>query len=176
MRRHFLFSLLYFGTSLSTTPPLRLASYFASLFVRWRRAFMPLLTSSLSRPRPGAQFLENGDIVNSVNFPETRLEARSDTTVRIAIVNENKTGVLASILGELASANINILQQVNRSRDTIAYNVIDVELDTLSSGKFKSWAELQEGLTMVDGVISSRFMNDVYGTGYAKQISGQYFV
>mmetsp|Transcript_31275 Transcript_31275/g.61981 ORF Transcript_31275/g.61981 Transcript_31275/m.61981 type:complete len:469 (+) Transcript_31275:63-1469(+) len=122
------------------------------------------------------KFLENGEIVNSVNFPETRLEARSDTTVRIAIVNENKAGVLANILSELASANINILQQVNRSRDSIAYNVIDVELDTLSSGKFKSWSELQEGLTMVDGVISSRFMNDVYGTGYAKQMGGQYFV
>ncbi|GMH84620.1 hypothetical protein TL16_g09977, partial [Triparma laevis f. inornata] len=121
-------------------------------------------------------FLENGEIVNSVNFPECRLESRSDTTVRIAIVNENKTGVLAAILGELANANINILQQVNRSSSNIAYNVIDVELDTLSSGKFKSWAELQECLTMVDGVISSRFMNDVYGTGYAKKVEGSYYV
>ena len=122
------------------------------------------------------QFLENGTIVNSVNFPETKLEARGDTTVRMAIINENKTGVLANILQAISDANLNILQQVNKSRDNIAYNVIDVELDSLADGKFQTWSELQETLTMIDGVVSSRFMNDVYGTGYAKKVEGQYFV
>ena len=111
-----------------------------------------------------------------MNFPETKLEARGDTTVRIAIVNENKTGVLANILQAVSDANLNVLQQVNKSRDSVAYNVIDVELDSLASGKFQSWSELQETLTMIDGVVSSRFMNDVYGTGYAKKVEGQYFV
>ena len=124
-----------------------------------------------------SRFLEAGEIKNSVNFPECLLDARADTTLRICIVNENKSGVLASILNCVSEANLNVLQQVNKSRANIAYNVIDVEIDVLGSGKFKSWSELQEAITMVDGVVSSRFMNDVWGTGYAKKTeSGAYFV
>jgi len=123
------------------------------------------------------RFLESGEIVNSVNFPETILDAREDTTLRICIVNENKSGVLASILNCVSDCNLNVVQQVNKSRGDIAYNVIDVEIDELSDGAFKSWAELQKSITMVDGVVSSRFMNDVFGTGYAKRTEeGTYFV
>ena len=75
----------------------------------------------------------------------------------------------------LAAANMNILQQVNKSKGDVAYNVIDVELCEIT-GELKTWSALQKTLTMIDGVISSRFMNDVYGTGYAKQIEGEYFV
>ena len=121
-------------------------------------------------------YLESGTIVNSVNFPETKLEARGDTTVRIGIINKNEKGVLAKILGVISDANLNILQQVNKSRNDVAYNVIDVELDSLGDGKFQTWSELQERLTMIDGVVSSRFMNDVFGTGYAKKVEGNYFV
>jgi D-3-phosphoglycerate dehydrogenase len=124
------------------------------------------------------QFLETGAIRNSVNFPETKLDVRSDTTVRIALVNENKSGVLANVLTQIADARLNILQQVNRSKGNIAYNVIDVELDDLATGdgQFKTWSALQEQLTMIEGVISSRFMNDIYGTGYAKKVAGNYYV
>ena len=123
------------------------------------------------------QFLETGVVRNSVNFPDTKLDVRADTVVRICLVNENKSGVLAEVLKVLAEGNLNILQQVNRSKGAIAYNVIDVEFDDLSSkGKFKSWAELQESLTMLPNVISTRFMNDVYGSGYAKKVGSSYFV
>jgi len=122
-------------------------------------------------------FLETAQIKNSVNFPETKLEPRNDTTIRVAIVNNNKSGVLSELLGVLAKANMNILQQVNKSKGEIAYNVIDVELNDFSGeDAIRSWSALQKTLTMVDGVISTRFMNDVYGTGYAKQINGEYFV
>ena len=123
------------------------------------------------------RFLESGEIKNSVNFPETLLDQRGDTTLRICVVNENKSGVLASILSLISDSNLNVLQQVNKSRGSIAYNVIGVEIDELANGKFKSWAELQEAITMIDGVVSSRFMNDVFGTGYAKKTEeGKYYV
>ena len=72
---------------------------------------------------------------------------------------------------------MNILQQLNTSKGNVAYNVIDVEFNEHITGDaIKSWASLQKDLTMVDNVISTRFMNDVYGTGYAKNIDGSYYV
>jgi len=122
-------------------------------------------------------FLETGQIQNSVNFPEAKLDTRVDTSIRIAIVNRNQSGVLSSVLDILAKANMNILQQLNTSKGNVAYNVIDVEFNEHITGDaIKSWASLQKELTMVDNVISTRFMNDVYGTGYAKNIDGSYYV
>ena len=122
-------------------------------------------------------FLETGQIQNSVNFPEAKLDTRVDTSIRIAIVNKNKSGVLSGILDILAKANMNILQQVNVSKGDIAYNVIDVEFcENLSGDVIKNWSTLQKELTMVDNVVSTRFMNDVYGTGYAKNLEGNYYV
>ncbi len=85
--------------------------------------------------------------------------------------------MLANVLNCVSEANLNVLQQVNKSRSSVAYNVIDVEIDELGEGTFKSWAELQQAITMIDGVISPRFMNDVFGTGFArKDLEGEYYV
>tara|TARA_R110000824_G_scaffold52692_4_gene146139 strand:- start:73756 stop:74925 length:1170 start_codon:yes stop_codon:yes gene_type:complete len=70
-------------------------------------------------------FLENGNILNSVNFPKISLE-RNDG-VRLAIVNENVPGMLGKITSILAEKNINVLELLNKSRGDIAYNLIDVE-------------------------------------------------
>ncbi len=70
-------------------------------------------------------FLENGNIRNSVNFPATAM-ARSGG-YRITVSNANVPKVLSSVLGVLSDCNNNVLDLVNKSRDDIAYNIIDVE-------------------------------------------------
>lgn len=69
-------------------------------------------------------FLENGNIKNSVNFPQISL-ARNEG-VRLAIVNENVPGMLGKITSVLADKNINVIELLNKSRGDIAYNLIDI--------------------------------------------------
>ena len=70
-------------------------------------------------------FLEHGHIVNSVNYPALRMH-RAPGSSRIAIANDNVAGVLGHVLGVLAEARVNVLDMSNRSRDALAYNIIDV--------------------------------------------------
>jgi len=70
-------------------------------------------------------FLENGNIRNAVNFPTLTLEKSSG--YRIAIINENVPKMLGQILSILADKDINIIDMLNKSRDSIAYNLIDIE-------------------------------------------------
>lgn len=71
------------------------------------------------------EFLENGNIRNSVNFPNLSLE-RTDAN-RIAIVNQNVPGMLGQILSVLAEREINVIDMLNKSRGDVAYNLIDIE-------------------------------------------------
>ena len=117
-------------------------------------------------------YLETGTIKNSVNFPSVSLDSRAPNSIRVTVVNKNEPGVLAKITDVLAKVNLNIIQQVNNSRGSVAYNVIDFDASTAESLDFKG---LQEELTMVDGVLSSRFIYGARGTGYARNIDGKYF-
>jgi D-3-phosphoglycerate dehydrogenase len=72
-------------------------------------------------------FLENGNIKNSVNFPALSLERNGG--YRVSISNRNVPKILGNILSLLADANINVLDMLNKSRDDIAYNLIDVEVE-----------------------------------------------
>ncbi len=69
-------------------------------------------------------FLENGNIRNSVNFPTLQLEPCDG--VRIAIANDNIPTMLGKLLSLLAEENINVIDMLNKSRDDVAYNLIDV--------------------------------------------------
>ncbi|MBE9537853.1 MAG: phosphoglycerate dehydrogenase [Proteobacteria bacterium] len=69
-------------------------------------------------------FLEHGNIRNSVNFPALQLEPVEG--FRLAITNENVPKILGSILTILADENINVLDMLNKSRNDIAYNLIDL--------------------------------------------------
>ena len=71
-------------------------------------------------------FLENGHISNSVNYPAIRMD-RTPGATRITIANDSVAGVLGHVLGVLADAQVNVLDMSNRSRDALAYNIIDVE-------------------------------------------------
>ena len=70
-------------------------------------------------------YLENGNIKNSVNFPELIEERQSD--FRLTLSNKNVAGMIGQITMILAENNINIVEMINKSRDEIAYNVIDLE-------------------------------------------------
>ena len=70
-------------------------------------------------------FLENGNIKNSVNFPELIEERQSD--FRLTLSNRNVAGMIGQITTILAENNINIIELINKSREEIAYNVIDLE-------------------------------------------------
>eukprot|EP00574_Skeletonema_japonicum_P007991 CAMPEP_0201733874 /NCGR_PEP_ID=MMETSP0593-20130828/32667_1 /ASSEMBLY_ACC=CAM_ASM_000672 /TAXON_ID=267983 /ORGANISM="Skeletonema japonicum, Strain CCMP2506" /LENGTH=172 /DNA_ID=CAMNT_0048227111 /DNA_START=6 /DNA_END=524 /DNA_ORIENTATION=+ len=119
------------------------------------------------------EFLESGTIRNSVNFPATSLPNRPEDSIRLAVVTQNKPGMLAHISDAFAQSGLNILQQINQSRGDVAYNVVDVGLSGHSVVDFKT---VQEKITMLDGVLSSRVIYGVPGTGYAKNVGGDYFV
>ncbi|MEQ8954968.1 MAG: phosphoglycerate dehydrogenase [Gammaproteobacteria bacterium] len=74
-------------------------------------------------------FLENGNIRNSVNFPALNLDRAIDAgaCTRLAIANMNVPKMLGQILSVLADQNINVIDMLNKSRDDIAYNLIDLE-------------------------------------------------
>ena len=122
-------------------------------------------------------FLQTGTIKNSVNFPDTELgQLTTGTTVRFTIVNKNIPGMLSKITEKFASEGLNIVQQINHSRGDIAYNVVDI--DTSTQDDVRSFKSIQEKITMLDGVLSSRviFGKLPPGTGYAKNLDGEYFV
>ena len=70
-------------------------------------------------------FLNNGNIKNSVNFPEL-IEPRP-SEFRITLSNKNHPGMIGKITTVLADNKLNIIDMVNKSRGDIAYNVIDRE-------------------------------------------------
>lgn len=70
-------------------------------------------------------YLENGNIVNSVNFPHTVM-ARGEGGCRITFTNENVSGVLGKVLSVFAEKNVNVIDMVNKSRNDVAYNILDL--------------------------------------------------
>ena len=90
-------------------------------------------------------FLENGNILNSVNYPKIRMSRNGGT--RITFTNKNVPKVLGSVLSVLADGEINVVDMVNKSRDEIAYNIIDIEGDLKDS--LKAQIEAVEGVVHV---------------------------
>jgi len=83
-------------------------------------------------------YLESGNIHNSVNFPEVRMD--SNEGYRLSIVNSNVPNMLGQISTVLANDNLNIIDMINKSRGELAYTLVDVDqvvgqatLDKLSS-------------------------------------------
>ena len=95
-------------------------------------------------------FLRNGNIKNSVNFPDLSLE-RGDG-YRIAIVNQNVPTILGSVLSILADRNINVIDMLNKSRDHVAYNLIDIET--------RPQSDLVVEIANIKGVINVRVFDE----------------
>jgi D-3-phosphoglycerate dehydrogenase len=94
-------------------------------------------------------FLENGNIHNSVNYPRTKMGRNVGT--RITFSNNNVPKVLGSVLSILADEGLNVVDMVNKSRGEIAYNIIDVE------GEISG--DLQHNIGDVEGVIRVRILS-----------------
>ena len=71
-------------------------------------------------------YLENGNINNSVNFPPTSMP-RGNDTYRVTFTNDNLPGVLGRMLSIFADNNVNVVDMVNKSRGDVAYNILDLE-------------------------------------------------
>ena len=71
------------------------------------------------------EFLQTGNIVNSVNFPDVRLNRTTD--YRISIINKNVPAMIGQIATELGELKLNIAEMTNVSKGDIAYNLIDIE-------------------------------------------------
>ena len=70
-------------------------------------------------------FLETGNIKNSVNFPNVQL--KRNTEYRISIMNKNVPAMIGQIATTLGELGLNIAEMTNVSRGDIAYNLIDIE-------------------------------------------------
>ncbi len=70
-------------------------------------------------------YLENGNILNSVNFPEVFMPRTEGC--RIGIVNSNVPNMVGQISTAMAKENLNIIDLINKSKGDIAYTLADVE-------------------------------------------------
>lgn len=95
-------------------------------------------------------YLENGNIKNSVNFPAAELERNGGS--RILIANRNIPNMVSQISSVLAAEGLNIDNMLNKKRDDIAYNIIDVDADTINDS-------VKEKLLAIDGIFMVRLIN-----------------
>lgn len=91
-------------------------------------------------------FMENGNIKNSVNFPDIKLARIGD--VRLAIANKNMPDMVGQISHVLGQAGANILHMTNESRNGLAYTLIDLEAAIGDDVIAK--------ITEIDGVLNTR--------------------
>ncbi|HSS06577.1 MAG TPA: phosphoglycerate dehydrogenase, partial [Rhodanobacteraceae bacterium] len=91
-------------------------------------------------------FLEHGNIRNSVNFPETRMSRTG--TARICIANQNRPNMIGQLSHVLGEAGVNIAQMHNASRADLAYTLIDTDTPVPDS--------LVSAIAAIDGILSVR--------------------
>jgi D-3-phosphoglycerate dehydrogenase len=94
-------------------------------------------------------FLETGNIKNSVNFPDVKLKRTSDH--RISIINKNVPAMIGQIATALGELNLNIAEMTNVSRDEVAYSLIDIENEVNEESITK--------LSEIENVINVRLIN-----------------
>ncbi len=92
------------------------------------------------------EYLENGNIKNSVNFPNC--EMAREGAARITIMHKNIQGMLSSFSSAVADANINILNMINKSKKDNAYTIMDLDADVP--------ADVVEKISAIDGVLRVR--------------------
>ncbi|MDA8781075.1 3-phosphoglycerate dehydrogenase family protein [Gammaproteobacteria bacterium] len=94
-------------------------------------------------------YLQDGTILNSVNFP--RISLSRGTNHRLVIINHNEPGMISKIADSIAAFDINIAEMTNKSRDEIAVNLIDLESQASK--------QLIEQLKSVEHVMSVRSLD-----------------
>ena len=98
-----------------------------------------------------ANFLQEGAIINSVNFPNISQER--STPHRLIVINKNEPGMISKITDSIASLDLNIADMTNKSRNEIAINLIDLEHEASD--------ELIKQLQSIDHVLKVRSITQV---------------
>ena len=93
-------------------------------------------------------YLENGNITNTVNFPNLTIERESP--YRIAVANSNMPNMLGQISTSMAKAGLNIRNMGNKSRGEMAYTLVDVDSPVPQ--------EAIEKLGLIPGVLMVRYL------------------
>ncbi|MBA3754863.1 MAG: 3-phosphoglycerate dehydrogenase [Nitrosomonas sp.] len=70
-------------------------------------------------------YLQNGNITHTVNFPDIQMERES--SYRIAVANANVPNIVGQISTSMAKAGLNIHNMINKSRGEMAYTLVDVD-------------------------------------------------
>lgn len=91
-------------------------------------------------------FLEHGNVRNSVNFPDTRMPREGKA--RLCIANQNRPGMIGRLSQVLGEAGLNIAQMHNASRGELAYTLVDIDAP--------AEAAALERIAAVEGILSLR--------------------
>jgi len=94
------------------------------------------------------EFLENGNIVNSVNFPPVIMQR--EAPFRLSIAHANVPNMVGQISATMGENRLNIHNMINKSRDELAYTLLDV--DSAPSAKVLA------SLRAIDGVLGARYL------------------
>ena len=92
------------------------------------------------------EFLEKGNIRNSVNFPNVNLA--KITNHRLTVTNKNIPNMVSQISNILAQEELNIIDMLNKSRNDIAYTIFDINKPATT----KILSRIQD----IEGVINCR--------------------
>jgi D-3-phosphoglycerate dehydrogenase len=95
-----------------------------------------------------ADYLENGNILNSVNFPNVSMGRES--SFRLGIANANVPNMVGQISAVLAAAGLNIHNMVNKSKGDMAYTLVDVDSAVADA--------VIARLAAIDGVLAVRYL------------------
>ncbi len=93
-------------------------------------------------------FLENGNIRNSVNFPAVKLPKGGKS--RVAITHKNMPDMIAKVSSAVGEAGFNIHHLRNESRNDVAYTLMDIECEVGD--------ELVQTISQIDGVLIARLV------------------
>ncbi|MEW8014750.1 MAG: phosphoglycerate dehydrogenase [Candidatus Sedimenticola endophacoides] len=91
-------------------------------------------------------YLDDGNVLNSVNFPEINLPRNGG--YRIAVINSNVPNMLGQVSTDLAEGGLNIIDMLNKSREQIAVTLIDVDQQPNQ--------ETLDRIAAIEGVLSVR--------------------
>ena len=95
------------------------------------------------------EFLENGNIVNSVNYPDCSMGALTDK-IRITVAHHNIPNMIGQITATLGKDKINISDMTNKNRGEYAYTMIDVDSEVGD--------QVQKDLEAIEGVTCVRIL------------------
>lgn len=95
------------------------------------------------------EYLENGNIINSVNFPPAEMERNGGA--RLIVANKNVPNMVSQISTLLASEGYNIANMLNRNKAEIAYNIIDIDRNEVDPA-------LADKILAIEGVIMVRII------------------